>query len=62
MAPCAAMGDAFFWGAVRPVAAVIALLWAFHGSFWGPVLFVVLFNVPHIWFRVLGLVKGMAVG
>lgn len=62
VAPCAAMGDAFFWGAARPVAAVIALLWAFHGSFWGPVLFVLLFNLPHIWFRVLGLIKGYGGG
>lgn len=62
VAPCAAMGDAFFWGAVRPVAAVFALLWAFHGSWWGPVCFLVLFNLPHIWFRVQGLIKGYGGG
>ncbi len=62
VAPCAAMGDAFFWGAVRPVAAVAALLWAFHGSLWGPVLFIILFNLPHCWFRVQGLVKGYGGG
>ncbi|APG26613.1 hypothetical protein A7E78_01285 [Syntrophotalea acetylenivorans] len=62
VAPCAAMGDAFFWGAVRPAAAVAALLWAFHGSLWGPVLFIVLFNLPHFWFRIQGLVKGYGGG
>jgi len=62
VAPCAAMGDAFFWGAMRPVAAVVALLWAFHGSLWGPVLFIVLFNLPHFWFRVQGLIKGYGGG
>lgn len=62
VAPCAAMGDAFFWGAARPVAAVIALLWAFHGSLWGPFLFLILFNLPHFWFRVQGLIKGYGGG
>ncbi len=62
VAPCAAMGDAFFWGAMRPVAAVVALLWAFHGSLWGPVFFIALFNLPHFWFRVQGLIKGYGGG
>jgi PTS system mannose-specific IID component len=62
VAPCAAMGDAFFWGAMRPVAAVVALLWAFQGSLWGPVFFIALFNLPHFWFRVQGLIKGYGGG
>jgi PTS system mannose-specific IID component len=41
---------------------VAALLWAFHGSLWGPVLFIVLFNLPHFWFRVQGLIKGYGGG
>lgn len=62
VAPCAAMGDGFFWGGIRPVAAVVALLWAFHGSLWGPVLFLILFNLPQLWFRVQGLIKGYGGG
>lgn len=62
VAPCAAMGDAFFWGALRPFAAVAALLLAFNGSLWGPLLFLILFNLPHFWFRVQGLIKGYGGG
>jgi len=62
VAPCAAMGDAFFWGAVRPAAAVFALLWTFHGSWWGPFLFIALYNLPHLWFRTQGLIKGYGGG
>ncbi len=62
VAPCAAMGDAFFWGGMRPAAAVVALLWAFHGSWLGPFLFIVLFNLPHLWFRAQGLIKGYGGG
>ncbi len=58
MAPFAAMGDALFWGGVRPLAAVVGLLVASQGSLWAPVVFLVLFNVPHLVFRGSGLVLG----
>lgn len=62
MAPYAAMGDAFFWGGVRPLAACLALFPAFRGSLWAPVLFLLLFNMPHLWFRCVGLLRGYALG
>lgn len=62
MAPYAAIGDAFFWGALRPLAAVIALLLACRGSLWAPVVFLLLFNLPHFWLRVHGLLNGYAQG
>lgn len=58
MAPFAAMGDALFWGGVRPLAALIGLLFASQGSLWAPVVFLVLFNLPHLMFRGSGLVLG----
>lgn len=58
MAPFAAMGDALFWGGVRPLAAVIGLLFASQGSLWAPVVFLVLFNLPHLLFRGSGLIMG----
>jgi mannose PTS system EIID component len=57
-APCAAMGDGFFWGAIRPVAAVAGLFLAFKGSLLGPALFLLLFNPLHIWWRTAGLLRG----
>lgn len=58
MAPMAAMGDALFWGGVRPLAALIGLLIASQGSLWAPVVFLVLFNLPHLLLRGSGLVLG----
>ena len=58
MAPCAAMGDAFFWGGVRPFAAVLAMFFAVHGSLCAPVVLLVIFNVPHLLVRVIGFTKG----
>jgi PTS system mannose-specific IID component len=58
MGPFAAMGDALFWGGVRPLAALISLLVASQGSLWAPVIFLVLFNLPHLLFRGSGLLLG----
>ncbi|WP_432821103.1 PTS system mannose/fructose/sorbose family transporter subunit IID [Trichloromonas sp.] len=62
MAPYAAMGDAFFWGGIRPLAACVALYIALQGALWAPVVFLVLFNVPHLAFRIGGLVGGYTQG
>ena len=58
IAPFAAMGDALFWGGVRPLAAVISLFFATQGSLWAPVVFLVLFNLPHLIVRIAGMVLG----
>jgi PTS system mannose-specific IID component len=62
MAPYAAIGDAFFWGAIRPLAAGVALFFAFMGSLWAPVVYLLLFNFPHLWCRVAGLLGGYSLG
>ncbi len=58
MAPYAAMGDAFFWGGIRPFAACVAIFIALQGALWAPVVFLVLFNLPHLCIRIGGLVGG----
>ena len=58
MAPFAAMGDGLFWGGVRPLAALIGLLIASQGSLWAPVVFLLIFNLPHLAFRGIGLMLG----
>lgn len=62
MAPCAAMGDAFFWGGVRPFAAVVAMIFALHGSLLAPVILLGIFNLPHLVVRSVGMVKGSELG
>lgn len=58
MAPFAAIGDALFWAGLRPLAAIVALFFAFKGSLWAPLVFLLLFNLPHLWFRLGGVVRG----
>lgn len=58
MAPYAAMGDALFWGALRPLAAVIGLLLAVHGVLWAPLALLALFNLPHLACRCGGWLLG----
>ena len=48
MSPYAAMGDSLFWGGLKPLAAVISLFLAAKGSLWAPLVFLVLFNLPHL--------------
>ncbi len=62
MAPLGALGDSFFWGALRPVAAVIAVAMVAAGSWWAPALFLVLYNTWHIGLRAFLLVWGYRSG
>lgn len=62
MAPYTAMGDALFWGGLRPLAACMALFFAVNASAWAPVVFLLVFNIPHLWFRWTGLVQGCREG
>lgn len=51
MAPLGALGDSFFWGALKPLAAVIAVALAMAGAWWAPILFLVLYNLWHVGLR-----------
>lgn len=51
MAPLGALGDSFFWGALRPLAAVVAVALAMAGVWWSPILFLVLYNLWHVGLR-----------
>lgn len=60
--PLGSLGDQLFWSGLRPVAGVIGALVAFQGSIWGPVLFLLLFNLPHMFVRYWGLKRGYELG
>lgn len=62
MAPYAAIGDAFFWGALRPLAAVVALLFAVQGHLWAPLVMLAIFNLPHLLCRWGGWLVGYRQG
>jgi mannose/fructose/N-acetylgalactosamine-specific phosphotransferase system component IID len=51
MAPLGALGDSFFWGALKPLAAVVAVALLMTGYWWAPLLFLVFYNVWHVGLR-----------
>jgi len=51
MAPLGALGDSFFWGAVKPLAAATAVATLLSGVWWAPLLFLGLYNAAHVRFR-----------
>lgn len=51
MGPLAGIGDSFFWGTLRLLATGIGTSLALKGNILGPILFLLVFNVPHIALR-----------
>jgi mannose PTS system EIID component len=62
MAPLGALGDSYFWGALKPMAAIAAVALLMTGSWWAPILFLVLFNAWHLGLRMGMLFWGYASG
>lgn len=61
-APYAAIGDAFFWGGLRPLVAGVALFFAVKGILWAPLIFVLLYNIVPIWIRTVFFSRGYRQG
>lgn len=51
MGPLAGLGDSFFWGTLRLIATGIGTSLALKGNILGPILFLLVFNVPHLLVR-----------
>jgi fructoselysine/glucoselysine PTS system EIID component len=51
MGPLAGLGDSFYWGTLRLIATGIGTSLALQGNILGPILFLLIFNVPHILLR-----------
>jgi mannose PTS system EIID component len=62
MAPLGALGDSFFWGALKPMASLIAVAVLMTGSWWAPILFLALYNVWHVGLRLSMLLLGYTSG
>ena len=62
MGPLAGIGDSFFWGTIRVIATGIALSMAQQGNILAPIVFLVLFNVPHLIIRYFGNAWGYKFG
>ncbi|HEY6010905.1 MAG TPA: PTS system mannose/fructose/sorbose family transporter subunit IID [Nitrospirota bacterium] len=62
MAPLGALGDSFFWGSLKPFAAVAAAAFAMTGSWWAPFLFLAMYNSVHVGLRIGVLFSGYRSG
>lgn len=62
MASYAAIGDIFFWGALRPFALMAAVLLIFMGFIFAPVVFLLIYTPVHLWVRLMGFIEGYRKG
>ena len=62
MGPLAGIGDSFWWGIVKTVASGIGCQFAMQGNVLGPILFLLVFNIPHWAIRYLLTFKGYELG
>jgi PTS system mannose-specific IID component len=62
MGPLAALGDTLFWGSLRPFLGALAAALALTGWWGAPLCFLVLYNLPHLFFRWGGLLWGYLAG
>ncbi len=58
MGPYAAIGDPFFWGALRSFSSVTAVLLALMGVLLAPLVLLILHNPTHLWVRGKGFIEG----
>ena len=62
MGPLAGIGDSFWWGIVKTVASGIGCQFAMQGNVLGPILFLLVFNIPHWAIRYILRFKGYELG
>jgi len=58
MGPYAAIGDTFFWGALRPCAGIFAVILAWLGWLFAPLVFFLIYIPVHLWIRIRGFLEG----
>lgn len=61
-APLGALGDSYFWGALKPLAAAVAVLLLVSGAWWAPLAFLALYNLFHLGLRLLLVFEGYRSG
>ena len=63
MGPYGAIGDAFFWGSLKPMASVFCVaLFLLSKNPLAAAAFIAIYNIPHLWMRTAGLYAGYRMG
>lgn len=62
MGPLSGIGDSVFWGSLRIIASGIGISLAQKGSILGPLLFILIYNIPNLLVRYYGTIWGYKLG
>jgi PTS system mannose-specific IID component len=62
MASYAAIGDIFFWGALRPLVSIISVTLIYMGVIFAPVVYLLIYTPIHFWVRLRGFIEGYRKG
>jgi len=62
MGPLSGIGDSIFWGVIRVIAAGVGISLATQGSILGPILFLLIYNIPSILTRYYLTYMGFSLG
>ncbi len=67
MGPLGALGDTLFWVSFRPLFSLVGILvsiglWESSLIWLGPIIFLIFYNIPHFYFRVLWFLRGYHLG
>lgn len=62
MSPLAGIGDSLFWGTLRVIATGVGTSLALQGNILGPILFLLLFNIPQLIVRYVCMISGYNLG
>jgi len=60
--PLGMAGDSLFWATLRPLAGLLGVVAALAGKPWAALVFLVVYNVPHLALRARGVLAGAAQG
>ena len=62
MTAFAAIGDGLFWDCWRPFVAALSLVLAFGNILLTPIIFLIVYNIPHLYLRFAGIFWGYRLG
>lgn len=62
MGPLSGIGDTFFWGTFRIIGSGIGVSLAMQGNLLGPILFLIIYNIPNFLVRYYGVQYGYKLG
>ncbi|BDC90299.1 PTS mannose transporter subunit IID [Leptogranulimonas caecicola] len=62
MGPLSGIGDSIFLATIRVIAAAVGIALCQAGNPFGPIAFLLIFNIPGFWLRIWGVQKGYELG